>query len=68
MPGQPTAPGVLTLRFFHFSGAQQQSLARGARLRCFGEVRPGPAGLEMVHPEYRKLAGRRRRAAAGEQR
>jgi ATP-dependent DNA helicase RecG len=47
--------GFLTLRFFHFSAAQQESLARGSRLRCFGEVRPGPAGLEIVHPEYRKI-------------
>ncbi|MCM2310889.1 MAG: ATP-dependent DNA helicase RecG [Steroidobacteraceae bacterium] len=48
--------GMLTLRFFHFSAAQQESLTRGARIRCFGEVRPGPAGLEIVHPEYRTLA------------
>jgi ATP-dependent DNA helicase RecG len=47
--------GLLTLRFFHFSAAQQEGLARGTRLRCFGEVRPGPAGLEIVHPEYRKV-------------
>jgi ATP-dependent DNA helicase RecG len=47
--------GSLTLRFFHFSAAQQEGLARGARIRCFGEVRPGPGGLEIVHPEYRKL-------------
>jgi ATP-dependent DNA helicase RecG len=47
--------GFLTLRFFHFSAAQQESLARGVRLRCFGEVRMGPGGLEIVHPEYRKL-------------
>jgi ATP-dependent DNA helicase RecG len=45
--------GFLTLRFFHFSGAQQQQLQRGARLKCFGEVRRGPVGLEIVHPEYR---------------
>ena len=47
--------GFLTLRFFHFSGSQQQGLARGVRLRCFGEVRRGPLGLEMVHPEYRLI-------------
>ena len=47
--------GFLTLRFFHFSAAQQESLTRGSRLRCFGEARPGPAGLEIVHPEYRKI-------------
>ena len=48
--------GQLTLRFFHFSGAQQQGLVPGARVRCYGEVRPGPLGNEMVHPEYRVLA------------
>jgi ATP-dependent DNA helicase RecG len=47
--------GFLTLRFFHFSSAQQQGLARGHRIRCFGEVRRGPLGLEMVHPEYRRI-------------
>jgi ATP-dependent DNA helicase RecG len=46
--------GFLTLRFFHFSASQQAALARGTRLRCFGEVRTGPSGLEIVHPEYRR--------------
>ncbi len=44
--------GALTLRFFHFSDAQRQQLQRGTWLRCYGEVRIGPTGLEMVHPEY----------------
>jgi len=48
--------GHLTLRFFHFSAAQQEQLQRGVRLRCFGEVRRGPLGLEIVHPEYRLAA------------
>ena len=48
--------GFLTLRFFHFSKSQQDGLARGARIRCFGEVRRGPLGLEIVHPEYRRVA------------
>ncbi|MFM7396445.1 MAG: ATP-dependent DNA helicase RecG [Gammaproteobacteria bacterium] len=47
--------GFLTLRFFYFSGAQQEGLARGTRIRCFGEVRKGPLGLEIVHPEYRRI-------------
>jgi ATP-dependent DNA helicase RecG len=46
--------GFLTLRFFHFSSAQQQQLQRGMRLRCFGEVRRGKHGPEIVHPEYRR--------------
>jgi ATP-dependent DNA helicase RecG len=28
--------GSLTLRFFHFTSQQQQGLARGTRIRCFG--------------------------------
>jgi ATP-dependent DNA helicase RecG len=48
--------GFLTLRFFHFSAAQQQGLVRGSRLRCYGEARLGPGGLEIVHPEYRRVA------------
>jgi ATP-dependent DNA helicase RecG len=47
--------GFLTLRFFYFTVQQQNGLARGARIRCFGEARRGPKGLEMVHPEYRRI-------------
>jgi ATP-dependent DNA helicase RecG len=47
--------GSVSLRFFHFGAAQKATLARGSRLRCFGEVRPGPVGLELVHPEFEKL-------------
>jgi ATP-dependent DNA helicase RecG len=47
--------GSLTLRFFHFTAQQQLGLARGVRIRCFGEVRRGPTGLEIVHPEYRRV-------------
>jgi len=48
--------GHIHLRFFHFNAAQQNQLQRGARLRCFGEVRFGPTGFEMAHPEYTVLA------------
>jgi ATP-dependent DNA helicase RecG len=48
--------GFLTLRFFYFSAAQQNGLQRGTRIRCFGEIRRGPFGLEIVHPEYRRVA------------
>ena len=49
--------GALNLRFFHFNAAQQQRLAVGRRVRCYGEVRRGPNTLEMVHPECQILAG-----------
>lgn len=44
--------GLISLRFFHFSKAQQANLAVGTRVRCFGEVRRGAAGYEIYHPEY----------------
>lgn len=48
--------GSLLLRFFHFSNAQKESLARGSHIRCFGEVRLGKKNLEMVHPEYQRFS------------
>ncbi|WP_445011039.1 ATP-dependent DNA helicase RecG [Vreelandella stevensii] len=45
--------GILSLRFFHFSPAQQQQLRPGAAVRAFGEARAGATGLEIYHPEYR---------------
>ncbi len=45
--------GIATLRFFHFSGAQKNSLVEGRRIRCFGEVRWGRSGIELYHPEYK---------------
>ena len=44
--------GFVTLRFFHYSATQQASLQRGRNVRAYGEARFGPAGLEIVHPEY----------------
>jgi ATP-dependent DNA helicase RecG len=47
--------GQITLRFFHFSRQQEKQFRKGVALTCFGDVRAGPAALEMVHPEYRIL-------------
>jgi ATP-dependent DNA helicase RecG len=47
--------GVLTLRFFHFSASQQNVLTEGTRLQIFGEVRWSKSGLEIIHPEYRRV-------------
>ncbi|MDH3545533.1 MAG: ATP-dependent DNA helicase RecG, partial [Gammaproteobacteria bacterium] len=47
--------GQLTLRFFHFTRQQQAQFQPGVRVTCFGEVRQGPVGFEMIHPEYRLL-------------
>ena len=43
----------VTVRFFHFNARQRQAFKAGLWMRCFGDVRLGPLGLEMVHPEYR---------------
>src|SRR4030095_6698765 len=43
----------LVLRFFSFYPSQQKALARGHRVRVFGDVREGHFGLEMVHPQFK---------------
>ncbi len=43
---------TLVLRFFHFRRAQVERLMPGTRLRCYGEIRHGTHGPEMVHPQY----------------
>ncbi|AGG90414.1 MULTISPECIES: ATP-dependent DNA helicase RecG [Rhodanobacter] len=48
---------TLLLRFFHFNRAQAEQLLPGTRLLCYGEVRHAAQGLEMVHPNYRRLDG-----------
>jgi ATP-dependent DNA helicase RecG len=47
--------GQMTLRFFHFSRQQQAQFQPGVHVSCFGEVRRGSSGFEMIHPEYRLL-------------
>ena len=44
--------GTITLRFFHFSKAQQNKLQQGNYLQCWGQVRRVGNKLEMIHPEY----------------
>ncbi|MEO8459822.1 MAG: ATP-dependent DNA helicase RecG [Dokdonella sp.] len=47
---------TLVLRFFHFRAAQVAQMEPGARLRCYGEVRHGAHGPEIVHPQYQRIA------------
>lgn len=49
--------GMLSIRFYHFNAMQQNRLAVGKLIRCYGEVRYGRSGIEMYHPEYRILSG-----------
>ena len=44
--------GSLRVTFFHFSARQYQILNNKAYIRCFGEVRHGMLGVEMIHPSY----------------
>ncbi|WP_321174027.1 ATP-dependent DNA helicase RecG [Alteromonas pelagimontana] len=47
--------GTITLRFFHFGALQRTMLSPGNEVRCFGEIRAGKFGLEMMHPEFKLL-------------
>ena len=44
------------LRFLNFYPSQVKQLAPGGRVRCFGEMRAGFFGAEMIHPRYRIVA------------
>ena len=47
--------GAMAMRLFHFNENQRRQLRPDRRIACYGEVRPSPGGIEMVHPEYRLL-------------
>jgi ATP-dependent DNA helicase RecG len=47
--------GQLTLRFFRFFPSQRRMYREGNRVRCFGDVRFGPQGFEMAHPQCQVL-------------
>lgn len=47
--------GQVTLRFFYFTRQQEAQFQAGVQVSCFGDVRMGPGGIEMIHPEYRVL-------------
>lgn len=46
--------GSMTLRFFNFSAAQKAQLEIGQHIKCFGEIKRGRHGPEIIHPEYKK--------------
>ncbi len=50
--------GSLNLRFFHFNAKQQSDLRPGALISCFGEIRYGFQGLEIIHPEYKIISSK----------
>lgn len=47
--------GKMSLRFFHTMPYAKDSFKVGVMLRCYGDVRLGPQGLEMTHPEFRVI-------------
>jgi ATP-dependent DNA helicase RecG len=47
--------GNIQLCFFSFSASQKNSLSVGQTIRCYGEIKRGPNGFQIVHPEYRSL-------------
>ncbi len=53
----PLGGAALILRFFHFYPNTQKALAEGTRVRVFGEIRDGHFGLEIVHPQFKVIAG-----------
>lgn len=50
--------GFIYLRFFHAMSYLQETLCVGERLRCFGMVRLGVKGFEIIHPEFQLLTNK----------
>jgi len=48
--------GYISLKFFHFSAKQSNELTPGTLISCFGEVRFGYQGREVIHPEYKIIS------------
>ncbi|MBL0710591.1 MAG: ATP-dependent DNA helicase RecG [Colwellia sp.] len=47
--------GNVQLCFFSFSASLKNSLSVGQTIRCYGEIKRGPRGFQIVHPEYKSL-------------
>jgi ATP-dependent DNA helicase RecG len=45
----------IQLCFFSFSASLKSSLSIGRTIRCYGEIKRGPRGFQIVHPEYKSL-------------
>jgi len=48
--------GHINLKFFHFSAKQSNELSPGTFISCFGEIRFGFQGREIIHPEYKIIS------------
>lgn len=48
--------GCVQLRFFHLFPFQMKQLQPEKLIRCFGTVKMGPQGLQMVHPEWQVIS------------
>ena len=48
--------GIIYLRFFNYTARQMESFQQGRYLSCFGEIKDGYYGLEIVHPEYKLIS------------
>ncbi len=53
---EPGSAETFHFRMLNFYPSQQAQLKPGARLRLFGDIRPGFFGAEMVHPRWRRVA------------
>ena len=49
--GLSDSTGIVYLRFYHFSPAQQRLYPIGCKLTAYAEVREGKMGYELYHPQ-----------------
>ena len=46
---------TMQITFFHFNNEQKENIERSEHVSCYGQMRYGQQGKEMVHPEYKLL-------------
>lgn len=44
--------GTITLRFFNFTAGMKNNFSEGKLVHAYGEIKRGPHGLEIIHPDY----------------
>ena len=47
--------GFISIKFFHYTATHYNNLKAGTLISCYGEVRYGFTGLEMIHPDYKVI-------------
>ncbi|WP_070968201.1 ATP-dependent DNA helicase RecG [Vibrio sonorensis] len=49
--------GSISLKFFNFTAGMKNNFTEGKFVHAYGEIKRGPNGLEIIHPDYKFSPG-----------